>query len=146
MENVLVTGGAGFIGTNLIKNLLDRDVEVISLDDYSTGSETNEFEKASYLKMDIEEIENTDPDVIILMPCGFDVQRTLSEYEKYLRNDTRWNQLRSVKEKKVFAVDANSFFSKPSIRTVTGIEILAKILHSNIFSDLQVPINSFLKI
>jgi UDP-glucose 4-epimerase len=58
MKKVLVTGGAGFIGTNLIKNLLDRDVEVISLDDYSTGSETNEFEKASYLKMDIEEIES----------------------------------------------------------------------------------------
>ena len=58
MKKVLVTGGAGFIGTNLIKNLLDRDIEVISLDDYSTGSETNEFEKASYLKMDIEEIES----------------------------------------------------------------------------------------
>ena len=97
-------------------------------------------------KMDIAEIENVDPDVLILMPCGFDVQKTISEYEKYLINDSRWNQLRVVKERKVFAVDANSFFSKPSIRTVTGIEILAKILHSNIFSDLQVPINSFLKI
>ena len=58
MKKVLVTGGAGFIGTNLIKNLLDRDIEVISLDDYSTGSETNELKKASYLKMDIEQIES----------------------------------------------------------------------------------------
>ena len=97
-------------------------------------------------KMDITEIENADPDVLILMPCGFDVQRTISEYEKYLNNNSRWNQLRVVKERKVFAVDANSFFSKPSIRVVTGIEILAKILHSDIFSDLEVPVNSFLKI
>ena len=97
-------------------------------------------------KMDIREIENVDPDVLILMPCGFDVQRTVSEYEKYLRNDTRWNRLRAVKEKKVFAVDANSFFSKPSIRIVRGIEILAKILHPEIFTDLEVPNNSFLKI
>jgi len=97
-------------------------------------------------KMNIEEIENVDPDVIVLMPCGFDVQRTVSEYEKYLRNDTRWNQLRAVKEKKVFSVDANSFFSKPSIRVVGGIEILAKILHPEIFTDLEVPNNSFLKI
>jgi iron complex transport system substrate-binding protein len=97
-------------------------------------------------KMDIEEIENADPDVLILMPCGFDVQRTVSEYEKYLRNDTRWNKLRVVKEKKVFAVDANSFFSKPSIRVVRGIEILAKILHPDIFTDFEVPNNSFLKI
>ncbi|MBC8251591.1 MAG: cobalamin-binding protein [Candidatus Nitrosopelagicus sp.] len=97
-------------------------------------------------KMNIEEIENVDPDVLILMPCGFDVQKTISEYKKYLSNNSRWNKLRAVKERKVFAVDADSFFSKPSIRIITGIEILAKILHSDIFSDLEVPVNSFLKI
>jgi len=97
-------------------------------------------------KMGIEEIENENPDVLILMPCGFDVQRTVSEYEKYLKNDPRWNELRAVKERKVFAVDANSFFSKPSIRVITGIEILAKILHSDNFIELEVPNNSFLKI
>ena len=97
-------------------------------------------------KMGIEEIENENPDVLILMPCGFDVQRTVSEYEKYLKNDPKWNQLKAVKERKVFAVDANSFFSKPSIRVVTGIEILAKILHPEMFEELEVPNNSFLKI
>ncbi len=97
-------------------------------------------------KMEIKEIENENPDVLILMPCGFDVQRTVSEYEKYLKNDLRWNELRAVKERKVFAVDANSFFSKPSIRVVTGIEILAKILHPEMFEKLEVPNNSFLKI
>ena len=97
-------------------------------------------------KMEIEEIENENPDVLVLMPCGFDVQRTVSEYEKYLKNDLRWNELRAVKERKVFAVDANSFFSKPSIRVVTGIEILTKILHPEMFEELEVPNNSFLKI
>ena len=97
-------------------------------------------------KMGIEEIENENPDVLILMPCGFDVQRTVSEYEKYLKNDLRWNELRAVKERKVFAVDANSFFSKPSIRVITGMEILAKILHPDNFIELEVPNNSFLKI
>ena len=97
-------------------------------------------------KMNISEIEDVDPDLIILMPCGFDVQMTVSEYKKYLKDDSRWNQLRAVKEDRVFAVDANSFFSKPSIRIVTGIEIIAKILHSDEFLDLEVPSNSFLKI
>ena len=97
-------------------------------------------------KMGIEEIENENPDVLVLMPCGFDVQRTVSEYEKYLKNDLRWNELRAVKERKVFAVDANSFFSKPSIRVITGMEILAKILHPDNFIELEVPNNSFLKI
>ena len=97
-------------------------------------------------KMDITEIENADPDVLILMPCGFNVQRTVSEYEKYLKDNSRWNKLRAVREKRVFVVDANSFFSKPSIRVVTGIEILAKILHPEIFTDFEVPTNSFSKI
>ncbi len=96
--------------------------------------------------MGIEEIEKENPVVLILMPCGFDVQRTVSEYEKYLKNDPKWNQFKAVKERKVFAVDANSFFSKPSIRVVTGIEILAKIFHPEMFEELEVPNNSFLKI
>jgi len=97
-------------------------------------------------KMKIEEIEDADPDVLILMPCGFNVEKTISEYRKFLENDSRWNKLRAVKQDKVFAVDANSFFSKPSIRIFTGIEILGKILHPEIFSSLEVPSDSFLKI
>ena len=57
-------------------------------------------------------------------------------------NDS-WSNIKAVKENKVFAVDANSYFSKPSIRTVTGIEILAKILHPKIFDDVVVPENSY---
>ena len=97
-------------------------------------------------KMEIDEIENTDPDVIVLMPCGFGIERTVSEYEKYLKDDSRWNKLRAVVGNRVFVVNANSFFSKPSIRVFTGIEILGKILHPEIFSELEVPSNSFLKI
>ena len=97
-------------------------------------------------KMKIEEIEDADPDVLILMPCGFNVEKTISEHRKFLENDSRWNKLRAVKQDRVFAVDANSFFSKPSIRIFTGIEILGKILHPEIFSSLEVPSDSFLKI
>ena len=97
-------------------------------------------------KMEMEEIEEADSDVIIIMPCGFDVKKTISEYKKYLKDNSRWKKLRAVKEDKIFAVDANSFFSKPSIRIVTGIEILGKILHPEIFSKLETPSNSFAKL
>ena len=97
-------------------------------------------------KMTIHEIVNVQPEIIILMPCGFDVKRTKIEYEKFLKNDKEWNELQAVKENNVFAVDANSFFSKPSIRTIDGIEILAKIIHPEIFSNISIPENSYVKL
>ena len=146
IKNVEISNKPKVLGVEWIKPFFTSGHWVPEMIEYSGGinliTKTGEHSR----KMDIREIENVDPDVLILMPCGFDVQRTVSEYEKYLRNDTRWNQLRAVKEKKVFSVDANSFFSKPSIRIVTGIEILAKILHPEIFTDFEVPNNSFLKI
>ena len=97
-------------------------------------------------KMTFDEIKDSDPDIIIMMPCGFNVERTILEYNKNLRDDPDWQKLRSVKQKNVFAVDANSYFSKPSIRTITGIEILGKIIHPEVFTEIQVPYTSFRKI
>ena len=94
-------------------------------------------------KMNIEEILESDPEIIILMPCGFGTKRTIEEYNKFLKNNSNWNNLRAVKNKKIYAVDANSFFSKPSIRTITGLEILAKIIQSSHFENLIVPNDSF---
>ena len=97
-------------------------------------------------KIGIDEIIKSDPDVIIMMPCGFDTYRTILEYNKILKNNKLWNSLKAVKNGKIFAVDANSYFSKPSIRTITGLEILAKIIQPGIFLNLNVPENSFLQI
>lgn len=97
-------------------------------------------------KIGIDEIIKSDPDVIVMIPCGFDTFRTISEYNNILKNDKSWNSLRAVKHGKLFAVDANSFFSKPSIRTITGLEILAKIIQPDTFLSLNVPENSFLQI
>lgn len=97
-------------------------------------------------KLSIGEIIESEPDIIIMMPCGFDTFRTISEYNKTLKDNKSWNMLKAVKNKKIFAVDANSYFSKPSIRTITGLEILAKIIQPESFLNLNVPENSFLQI
>jgi len=97
-------------------------------------------------RMDMDEIVESDPDVIILMPCGFDTQRTVSEYNAILKDNLGWNSLKAVKNNQLFAVDANSFFSKPSIRTIYGLEILAKIIQPERFDDLVVPVDSFLHV
>ena len=94
-------------------------------------------------RMSMDEVKNSDPDVIILMPCGFDTARTSAEYTSILKNNSAWNSLNAVKNNQIFAVDANSFFSKPSIRTIEGLEILAKIIQPDKFGDLAVSTGSF---
>ena len=103
-------------------------------------------EKMPSRKMKLEEIKEANPDIIVMMPCGFDVKRTVSEYNNVLAKNPDWNELKAVKENSVYAVDANSYFSKPSLRTITGIEILAKITHPDIFDDFQLPKDSFMNI
>ena len=97
-------------------------------------------------KMTLDEVEDTDPDIIVIMPCGFDTKRTVSECVTTLQSNPRWKNIRAVKNNQVFAVDANSYFSKPSIRTITGIEILARIIHPEEFSNMRLPENSFKRI
>jgi len=103
-------------------------------------------EKMPPRKLKLEEIQEVNPDIIVMMPCGFEVKRTISEYNSVLAENPDWNELKAVKENNVYAVDANSNFSKPSLRTITGIEVLAKIIHPDVFGDLQLPEDSFTKI
>ena len=110
------------------------------------GENMISIEKMPSRKMKLEEIKSANPDIIVMMPCGFDVKRTISEYNNVLAENPDWNELKAVKENSVYAVDANSYFSKPSLRTITGIEILAQIIHPNIFGSLQLPKDSFTKI
>jgi len=94
-------------------------------------------------RLDFKEVAESDPDIIIMMPCGFDTKRTILEYNNILKENKKWNSLKAVKNNQIFAVDANSFFSKPSIRTIEGLEILAKIIHPGKFEDLRVSEESF---
>jgi len=55
---ILVTGGAGFVGTNLIKRLLKEGHEVVSIDNYYTGYKNNHQEGATYLEYDITTIDD----------------------------------------------------------------------------------------
>ena len=114
--------------------------------DVAGGENLISTEKMPSRKMKLGEIKEANPDIIVMMPCGFDVKRTISEYNSVLAKNTDWNELKAVKENNVYAVDANSYFSKPSLRTITGIEVLASIIHPDVFDDLQLPEDSFSKI
>ena len=97
----------------------------------------------------IEEIKKFDPDKIILMPCGFTIDRTIKEYKNTtttLNKNQEWNHLREIKNNELYVVDAGSYFSKPGPRTITGIEILAKIISPNEFNNIKTPENSYSKL
>jgi iron complex transport system substrate-binding protein len=75
-----------------------------------------------------EEVSEAAPEVLILMPCGFGVDRTIHE-ARALPEVSGWGELPAVKSGRVWAVDANSYFSRPAPRLVEGVEISARILH-----------------
>ena len=72
------------------------------------------------------------PDVIIFMPCGFDLQRTYQEV-KLLTQRPDWEKLHAFKAGRVYITDGNAYFNRPSPRLVDSVEILAEILHPDIF-------------
>ncbi|HXV47935.1 MAG TPA: cobalamin-binding protein [Candidatus Binatia bacterium] len=74
------------------------------------------------------EVVNAQPEVILLMPCGFDTRRTVKEATP-LRALPGWDRLPAVKTGSVFALNGNAYFSRPGPRLVNGLEILARIIH-----------------
>ena len=74
------------------------------------------------------EILKSNPDIIIIMPCGFSIKRTLEEII-LLQEKTGWNDLKAVKNNKVFVVDGNQYFNRPGPRLIDSAEILAEIFH-----------------
>lgn len=78
------------------------------------------------------------PEFLIFMPCGFGVERSVQEAQR-VRNREGWNELPAVKNGRVFAVDGSSYFNRPGPRLVDGLEILAQIIHPEVFSFQPSP-------
>ena len=85
-----------------------------------------------------EEVFRAAPEVIVLMPCGFDAARAAEE-ARALPGLPGWSDLPAVKNGRVWAVDANSYFSRPAPRLVKGVETLARIMRPEVFQDAPEP-------
>ena len=81
---------------------------------------------------EFEELLSADPDVIAVMPCGFDIPRTRVEMPA-LAAQSGWNDLTAVREGRVFLTDGNQYFNRPGPRVVESAEILAELLHPDHF-------------
>lgn len=80
-----------------------------------------------------EDLAAADPDIILVMPCGFDLKRAVSEMHWLTARDG-WHGLRAVRNGRVFVADGNQYFNRPGPRLVESLEILAEILHPEIFT------------
>jgi iron complex transport system substrate-binding protein len=79
-----------------------------------------------------EKLRAADPDVIISMPCGFDLARTRQEMY-WLTQRPEWARLRAVQNGQVYLADGNQYLNRPGPRVVESLQILAEILHPELF-------------
>jgi iron complex transport system substrate-binding protein len=84
------------------------------------------------------DVAGLEPDTVVLAPCGFDLDRTLTEVVT-LDLSAHLLGTSARQESRVFAVDANGYFSRPGPRLVEGVELLAYLLHPDAYSDPGIP-------
>lgn len=85
---------------------------------------------SSYI--DFQDIIDTDPDIILIMPCGFSIQRTLQEIGLLL-DSPGWAELKAVKTQRVYIADGNQYFNRSGPRMTDSIEIMAEIINPKQF-------------
>ena len=73
-----------------------------------------------------------DPEVIVLMPCGFNMDRTAAELDAFA-SQPGWHGLKAVREQQVYLAEGNQYFNRPGPRIPDSLEILAEVLHPEIF-------------
>jgi iron complex transport system substrate-binding protein len=82
--------------------------------------------------MEWEDMRQLEPDIITIMPCGFEISETMAEIST-LTEKPGWQDLRAVKNKQVFVMDGNHYFNRPGPRLVDSTRILAEVIHPSIF-------------
>jgi iron complex transport system substrate-binding protein len=96
------------------------------------------------VRMAWEEIAARAPEVLIVSPCGFGTEQAIAQ-AKQLLQQPGWSDLPAVQNDRVYAVDANAYFARPGPRVVDGVELLAHLIHPEIF-DWPGPREAFQKI
>jgi iron complex transport system substrate-binding protein len=81
------------------------------------------------------------PEILIVSPCGFSLEKAVQQANLLLQKPG-WSDLPAVRDNRVFAVNANAYFARPGPRVVDGVELLAHLIHPELF-DWNGPTNAF---
>jgi iron complex transport system substrate-binding protein len=79
-------------------------------------------------RVNLQDIVEAVPDILLIAPCGYSAEQARNEYRSMNLPD-QWNAMPAVRNHRVYALEANSYFSRPGPRLVTGVETLAKVFH-----------------
>jgi iron complex transport system substrate-binding protein len=82
--------------------------------------------------MSWDDLRAANPDILVLLPCGFDIARTCQDMH-FLTTRPDWDELSAVQSGRVYLTDGNQFFNRPGPRLVESLEILAEIFHPDMF-------------
>jgi iron complex transport system substrate-binding protein len=104
-------------------------VEIAGGENCFGDKETGSFQ------MEWDAIVESQPEVLIFMPCGFDVKRALQDVP-ILTAREGWDTLPAVKNQRVYVIDASAYTSRSGPRLVTGLEIMAEMIHPELFSGM----------
>jgi iron complex transport system substrate-binding protein len=86
--------------------------------------------KASF-RIHLQDVVEAEPEFLLIAPCGYTAEQARDEYQSIHLPD-QWNAIPAVRNNRVYALEASSYFSRPGPRLITGMEILAKILQPSI--------------
>ena len=86
-------------------------------------------------RLEWEEVVASQPDVIIVMPCGFDVSRALQDIPVLAQRE-EWTALPAVQQQRVYVIDANAYTSRSGPRLVYGLESIAEMVHPTVFPGM----------
>ncbi len=78
-----------------------------------------------------DDVVSAQPDILIVAPCGYTASQARDEY-RAMSFTAGWQDIPAVRTGRVYSLDANSYFSRPGPRLITGLEILAKLFHPSV--------------
>jgi len=82
-----------------------------------------------------DEVRRADPEVLVIAPCGFDIERTVREMPA-LTARPGWSDLRAVRAGRVFVADGNLYFNRSGPSVFDSVRILAEILHGDVVEPI----------
>ena len=87
--------------------------------------------------MKYNDLLDQDPEIIIVMPCGYDINKSLIEI-KTLESKKDWGSLKAVINRNVYITDGNQFFNRPGPRIIESLEILLEIIHPELSESIHI--------